>query len=699
MSIPQRCFVVSRKPSTLESALRRIPDMTVLTRSTLKAVLQETTTESVIFILADDYPDRPNTLDAAEWEQLTRHRVYLEYPGFLPGIGEGRPYRASRLERALMVRSSRQKDALAGISTAHTMLYPATEPWVQFGKLAGYDSLAFEVGDTPLKNLVFSIPGRKTLVAATALSNYIHQRLAPTETWRLLWEEIIQWLWDNPQLEFPGEEPLTHASYPAAVPLPKTAGTLAITRSLNWFRAANMLLSASHEEAYRTITEDGFLDDGRFAGGDGTGGVLEGLISEIDSNGRQATRAWRRADCVAEVAGAFAIAAPLTGENRHTAVANNLLDWLYSRSPMTAGDRSDERHPAYGLIGWHDRPRYGRFCHEDGWNIYYGDDNARVVLGSLLASGALQTNRWLPQMIRCLLANLRTTGRHGLRRNAIWHGPLTKNGWQYYRENGELPPEWISPHYQCYLHACWLWLYEQTGERELLEAAVKGLTTLMNAYPNRWRWTNGLQQERARMLLPLAWLVRVAPGEALYRTWLQQMASDLLAFQTSCGALREVLAEGNGKYGPPKCHADYGTREASLLQNDGDPVADMLYTCNFAFLGLHEAACATGRSELLQARDRLADFLIRIQMKSPLPAFDGVWFRAFDFHRWEVWASDADGAWGAWCSETGWTQAWITAVLALREQNRSLWEIYQPANAAAICQSEMETLFEPTKRC
>ena len=32
---------------------------------------------------------------------------------------------------------------------------------------------------------------------------------------------------------------------------------------------------------------------------------------------------------------------------------------------------------------------------------------------------------------------------------------------------------------------------------------------MMKAYPEEWHWTNGLQQERARMILPLAWLLRV----------------------------------------------------------------------------------------------------------------------------------------------------------------------------------------------
>ena len=37
---------------------------------------------------------------------------------------------------------------------------------------------------------------------------------------------------------------------------------------------------------------------------------------------------------------------------------------------------------------------------------------------------------------------------------------------------------------------------------------------------------------------------------------------------------------------------NYGTFEAPLNQENSDPVSDMLYTTNFAIIGLHEAAAA-----------------------------------------------------------------------------------------------------------
>ena len=178
------------------------------------------------------------------------------------------------------------------------------------------------------------------------------------------------------------------------------------------------------------------------------------------------------------------------------------------------------------------------------------------------------------------------------------------------------------------------------------------------------------------MLLPLAWLVRV-DDQPQHRAWLKRLADDMEKCQDSCGAIREELGvQGKGTYPPARSNGDYGTSEASLIQENGDPVADMLYTCNFTFLGLHEAATATGAPQFRRMADKLADFLVRIQVTSQAhPELDGGWFRAFDYRKWDYWGSNADAGWGAWSIEVGWTQAWIPTVLALRELGLNLWDL------------------------
>jgi hypothetical protein len=207
----------------------------------------------------------------------------------------------------------------------------------------------------------------------------------------------------------------------------------------------------------------------------------------------------------------------------------------------------------------------------------------------------------------------------------------------------------------------------------------------MESYPDNWSWTNGMSQEIARMILPLAWLVRVKDTTE-HRQWLHLIVSDLIALQQPCGAIREQLGRsGKGMYPPPASNQDYGGTEASLIQQNGDPVCDLLYTTNFAFLGLHEAVAATGEPVYRQAEDKLARFLCRIQVSSQSrPELDGTWFRSFDFQRWEHWGSDADAGWGAWCAMTGWIHSWITSVMAMRQMNTSLWDLTADVQIAEL---------------
>ena len=176
--------------------------------------------------------------------------------------------------------------------------------------------------------------------------------------------------------------------------------------------------------------------------------------------------------------------------------------------------------------------------------------------------------------------------------------------------------------------------------------------------------------------MPLAWLVRVKDTPE-HRKWLNIAVDGLLALQESCGAIREELGTpGKGMFPPTDSNESYGKTEAPLFQQNGDPVCDLLYTMNFALLGLHEAVAATGDHHIREAENRMATFLCRIQNYSPTqPSLDGGWFRAFDFKRWEAWGSIADAGWGAWVIETGWSQSWITSVLAMRQMGTSFWDL------------------------
>jgi hypothetical protein len=314
----------------------------------------------------------------------------------------------------------------------------------------------------------------------------------------------------------------------------------------------------------------------------------------------------------------------------------------------------------------------------DGFAVYYGDDNARVILGMMMTAAVQKTTQYDKRILNIILSNLRVSGIYGFQPNRINQYQLEERGWESYFTDKNTS---FSPHYQANLWACYLWAYEQTGFELFLERAKKAIKMTMEAYPDKWQWTNGIQQERAKMLLPLAWLVRIEDS-SLHLDWLREMAGDLLKRQDECGAIPEEIGEtGKGGFPPPSSNDAYGTSETPLIQTNNDKVSDLLYTLDFAFIGLHEAAAATEEKYFSDAEDKLAEFLCRIQIRSEKhPELDGGWFRAFDFKRWEYWASNGDAGWGAWAIETGWTQSWITATLALRQMGTSLWEITHDSN-------------------
>ncbi|MCL2519061.1 MAG: hypothetical protein FWF15_10910, partial [Oscillospiraceae bacterium] len=189
-------------------------------------------------------------------------------------------------------------------------------------------------------------------------------------------------------------------------------------------------------------------------------------------------------------------------------------------------------------------------------------------------------------------------------------------------------------------------------------------------------WTNILTAEMARILLPLAFLAKVDDNPE-YKRWIKCVCGDLLSHMVEYGAIEDYFGDlEKGAYPPPQSNEAYGTNEASLIQRNGDPATDLLYTTNWAYLGLHEAAIVLGDAEIDAACDRLTDFFCRIQVSSrEHPYLDGCWMRSFDFKKWEYWGSSADTGWGALCVESGWTNAVICAVMNMRRQKRSLFDL------------------------
>jgi len=642
-----------------------------------------------VLVLAEGYPQKTTQLESAVFHTAMQEklRLYVEFPSSIPGLRTSEPRAPEKgsegnvLERVVVASSAfsltlPERQILDIHDCRYVPVQPGTgvlekeglsrEMKLVLARVAGYDTAIYGLPPEGVKPILFTAPEGDILIATTKLSQFITGRYSPVNAWRLVWNWILAWLSPQSGISVGEFIPAVGPSFTSHQPLPRTAELEAYQRGVEWFSKAKLFVDRSWKQ---TVDERQLLRRPSpgpapdWPLGDGSEGVLEGVSSIIEQDGSQLLSWAIRNDCTGETSMVMAFSSLIGGKSRDQEIAVNLSDYIY-RSPLAQGSRSDPQSPSFGLVGWELPKAEG---------AYWGDDNARSMMGTLAAGALLRSDRWDENVLRCLLANLRTTGRLGFRGHKLDEKPLQEHGWRYFY-NGETVN--YAPHFEAYLWACCFWAYGKTRSPLFLERARNAVRMTMAAYPDQWRWTNGLQQERARMLLPLAWLIRIE-DKPEYRQWLLQIAKDLLALQDECGAIREEMGrDAKGLLLSPRSNDRYGTSEAPLIQQNGDPACDLLYTTNFAFLGLHEAAAATGDPFYRQAEDKLAEFLCRIQIRSAAhPELDGGWFRAFDFKRWDYWASDSDSSWGVCCIETGWTQTWITSVLALRHLRTSLWDL------------------------
>ncbi len=631
---------------------------------------------SAVVIVSDAYPGTTVDIKDDVYVQAKEKdlRLYVEYPSSFPGIHVSGEIFHATLERGVV--SSKaflpklKPMSIVGINDCYALVADVEDPLLVLAKVAGFDNAEYGIGDVKKHPLLFQKDN--CMVALTKLSNFRTGRYGPNGSWEAIWSHIISWLANKPGFQLEKAWPADVVPmYEEVDGLPEGSKKQMIKKGVDWFYNGKFFIHPSWEDRWLKYQADDANPVGppiprSFKNGDGSMGILEGHVSNILNDGLQDYRYNLRCDVHGETAYALAAAGEYLGEPGHLKVAGNLIDFVFDDTTNFRKQAHwDKKSPVFGLLGW-------------GYNssdVFYGDDNARCVLGMIGASSFLKTDKWDRQIVENILANFRVSSANGFysEKGRLKQAEIERLGWKYLSKRADL--KHVQPHYESWLWACYLWLYDKTGYKPLLDKAKAAIRLTMEAYPDNWEWTNGIQQERARMVLPLAWLVRVEDTEE-HRKWLDIIVARLLENQQECGAIQEELGAAElGKYGKTSSNSDYGKSEAPLIFVNGDPVADMLYTTNFAFFALNEAAKATGNPKYEEAVSKMSDFLSRIQVKSTVhPDLDGAWFRAFDYGRWDYWASNADHGWGAWSTLTGWTQSWIVATQVLIEENTSFWK-------------------------
>ena len=143
-----------------------------------------------------------------------------------------------------------------------------------------------------------------------------------------------------------------------------------------------------------------------------------------------------------------------------------------------------------------------------------------------------------------------------------------------------------------------------------------------------------------------------------------RVANDLQKFRHKCGGYCEWDT------GCKATRSRESTTGCSLLTENGDPVADMLYSFNRLPLGFALAFRATGDVFFKKLWQDSVTFCINTQIVSDDKRIDGSRCRAFDMDRWEAYACPHDVGWAACAGESGWTDAEILMGMMLP----SLWE-------------------------
>lgn len=631
---------------------------------------------SGLIVIADGYPNEKTYFSKRQNDVIKKMKVklYIEYPLYIPGQSVVKEVYTAKLERAVISSdyfgNELPKMSILGINGANIIPVKIADPIISFAKVAGYDKAQFGLTDTDVYPLLFQVDS--VLIATSKLSNYNIARFGPSDSWKVIWETTLSWLVGQ-SVKFKSWQTDPHPTYSANEILPKDAKKNAVIKGAEWLWNARLFIHPSWEkimlEKYQSKNGNPNLFFGPAIGkdlliGDGSSGIMEGHASDINYDGVQKYRYFVRADVQGESAYLLAAAGNLLNNDKYKKTSENLLDYLFYRSEFRGGLKANKDSAVYGLIGWAN-------THQ---GVYFNDDNARCILGAIGASSYLGNERWNKFIVENILANLRTSSKQGFQGNSLTEEQIQEKGWKYYNERDFTNPH---PHFEAWMWACYLWMYDKTHYKPLLEKAKDGIKITMDAYPNQWISQNGVQQERAKMILPLAWLVRVEDTPE-HRMWLDKVVQKLLESQVEIGAIREEL--GNDASDKNKLNIlsnkEYGKNEASLIAKNGDPVSDMLYTCNFAFFALNEAAKATGNPQYKKSVAKLSEFLTRIQVKSNNHIdTDGAWFRAFDYKRWDYWASNADNGWGAWSTLAGWIQTWIVSTLILVETDQSYWDV------------------------
>lgn len=607
---------------------------------------------------------------------------------------------------------------------AHSAIAAKDRVFVVGARVAGYDHAVFGVPPSQAQQQVVLFAATDDiLVSTTQLSNAVTARNGPIAAWGTLFEFIVGWVCKT-RTKLPPLVATVRPRYSPTAKLPTGAEKMAVSAAISHLTDTSRLLYSrrfvSPPTDLNTLVQHCPTPDP--ADQENATCIDEGLSSYINALGNSSREmgtcaacgcsaktnrdqicANTRTDDNAQSAVGIGVAGVLLNNSKYKLIAKAIVEYVYTTS-------GSQEHPANksdgsrGLVDWFTVPAMVQR------SSFWGDNDGTVSISTAALAGLLfdtdEMQQIVPKLLEQVFGLLRTTGTEGFRPASTSKGDMAKRGWRsFFDATIGVGPQLSIPHMQANAWAIALWAGHATGIGLFQKRVFTATRLLMDRWPTKWTCMQTETEELAHEVLVLAWLVRVN-NTAQPRAWLDAVASDLIAHQRSCGAIKEWVNTTCIETFPTS-NSGYGQGEGGLMQENTDPVADLLYAQNFALMSLHEAAHAIGLStpagqRYSRAVDQLAEFFVRVQVHSTdQPNIDGAWLRAVDVDKWEFWASGNDYGYGPWETETGWTIGWVSATLGMRQLNTSFWGAMQRTAdaidhnvARAVCMDFFEDLGE-----
>ena len=180
------------------------------------------------------------------------------------------------------------------------------------------------------------------MICSFRLCNFIKARFAPLDRWKALICFIVEWLTGESMIKLP-----ISAAY-------------SLIREVNEAQF-DTLLKQCFSSGIRWYHESKMLIE------NGKRGIYEGFMTEIAPDGTQPRASAIRTDCTAEASLAFFTDYLLNGSTASLKTSDQLEAFCFEKMQIRGGLHD-------GMIRWTNL----------AWNVCYQDDNARVLIPSLL---------------------------------------------------------------------------------------------------------------------------------------------------------------------------------------------------------------------------------------------------------------------------------------------------------------------------